>query len=198
MMERVAVTLITLICDFLGLSYSTAIKSTLLLCVLLFLVFPFVRTGKGTLCVFTEKTFKNRLLLLKRYVDENESLQLEILYASQVAVTRLKHPPSKGRNKNKIQCYFCRYFNCFPPLFLSGATPDLHITLRCPSRVGVCVQSVEGWRLGGVRKRRISTSFQCVLQVAWNSCSVSHGRSRVGEENCRHYSGAGGNQGFPR
>ena len=52
-------------------------------------------TGEGASCIFTGEVFKNRLLLLKKHVDENESLQLEILHACQVAVTKLKHPPSK-------------------------------------------------------------------------------------------------------
>ena len=129
---------------------------------------PFVRTGEGKSCLFTEEIFKNRLLLLKRHVDENESLQLEILYASQVAVTKLKHPPSKLGSKNKIHCYSCRYFNCLPSPFLSGATPDLHITLWRWGCLRVRVQSVERTRLRRVRKRRVSTSFQCVLWVAWN------------------------------
>ena len=53
------------------------------------------------MCIFTEEIFKNRLLLLKRHADENEALQLEILYASQVAVTKIKHPPSKEEKKKQ-------------------------------------------------------------------------------------------------
>ena len=47
------------------------------------------------MCDFAEDTFRQRTVLLKKYVDENESLQVEVINAAQVAVANLKHPPSK-------------------------------------------------------------------------------------------------------
>ena len=51
--------------------------------------------GEGSDCRFADELFKYKLLLLKKHVNENEALQLEMLYATQVAVTKLKHPPCK-------------------------------------------------------------------------------------------------------
>ena len=39
--------------------------------------------------------FVKRATVLRKYVDEDRELQVQILYALQVVVTKLEHPPSK-------------------------------------------------------------------------------------------------------
>ena len=51
--------------------------------------------GSGTTAVFNYGCFKRRLVVLKKYVDENQDLQVEVLYALQLAIANLEHPPSK-------------------------------------------------------------------------------------------------------
>ncbi len=41
---------------------------------------------------FREEDFKKRLIVVKKYSDVSEDLQLEILYALQLAIARLRHP----------------------------------------------------------------------------------------------------------
>jgi len=51
--------------------------------------------GSGTSAVFEDERFKRCLMVLKKYVDENQDLQMEVLYALQITVAKLEHPPSK-------------------------------------------------------------------------------------------------------
>jgi hypothetical protein len=51
-------------------------------------------SGDGNNCIYNEENFRNRLLLLKKWVDEDEKLQGVVLDGVQVGVTLLKHPPS--------------------------------------------------------------------------------------------------------
>ena len=39
--------------------------------------------GSGTSAVFEDERFKKRLMILKKYVDENQDLQMDVLYALQ-------------------------------------------------------------------------------------------------------------------
>ncbi|KAI0210659.1 Eukaryotic translation initiation factor 4 gamma 3 [Lamellibrachia satsuma] len=50
--------------------------------------------GKGTQCRVDEEKVKKRLVLLLKYLDHKETLELQALYALQTLVRRLKHPPS--------------------------------------------------------------------------------------------------------
>jgi len=55
-------------------------------------------TGSGTSAVFEDECFKKRLMVLKKYVDENQDLQMEVLYALQITVAKLEHPPKLLNN----------------------------------------------------------------------------------------------------
>ena len=37
-------------------------------------------------------------MVLKKYVDVNHDLQVEVLYALQISIAKLEHPPSKIRD----------------------------------------------------------------------------------------------------
>ena len=118
---------------------------------------PFVRTGEGTECIFTEEIFKNRLLLLKRCVDEDESLQLEILYASQVAVTKLKHPPSKGKKKTRYVATPVGILS----VFLCFCSVVLHQIFTSLYNVEVVSESAfRAWKEGGSEELGRGVSLQ--------------------------------------
>jgi translation initiation factor 4G len=51
-------------------------------------------TGEGTQCRVDEEKVKKRLVLLLKYLDHKETLELQALYALQALVHRLEHPPS--------------------------------------------------------------------------------------------------------
>ena len=79
-------------------TYTNSIVTvTMLICLVLSVMirsFTFC-PGSGTSAVFEDKRFKKRLMVLKKYVDESQDLQMEILYALQITVAKLEHPPSK-------------------------------------------------------------------------------------------------------
>ena len=52
-------------------------------------------SGEGTQCRVDEEKVKKRLVLLLKYLDHKETLELQALYALQTLVHRLEHPPSK-------------------------------------------------------------------------------------------------------
>ncbi len=56
---------------------------------------PPLPSGSGTSVIYNEDMFVKRATVLKKYVDEDRELQVQILYALQVVVTKLEHPPSK-------------------------------------------------------------------------------------------------------
>jgi hypothetical protein len=58
-------------------------------------------SGDGNNCIYNEENFRNRLLLLKKWVDEDEKLQGVVLDGVQVGVTLLKHPPSMHKQLPK-------------------------------------------------------------------------------------------------
>lgn len=51
--------------------------------------------GSGTTVVFDADCFKRRLVVLKKYVNENPDFQVEVLYALQISIAKLDHLPSK-------------------------------------------------------------------------------------------------------
>ena len=51
--------------------------------------------GSGTRALFWEENFASRALSIKKYVDEDKDLQLGVLYALQIAVAKLQHPPGE-------------------------------------------------------------------------------------------------------
>ena len=57
-------------------------------------VMPIV-SGEGSSAQFREESFKKRAISIKKYVDENKDLQLRVLYALQIAVAHLQHPPGE-------------------------------------------------------------------------------------------------------
>ena len=57
-------------------------------------------SGSGTTAVLDNERFKKRLMVLKKYVDESQDLQMEVLYALQITVAKLEHPPSKRSHAN--------------------------------------------------------------------------------------------------
>ena len=54
--------------------------------------------GSGSSAVFGEENFAKRALSIKKYVDEDKDLQLRVLYALQIAVAKLQHPPGELDN----------------------------------------------------------------------------------------------------
>ncbi len=48
--------------------------------------------GSGQCARFTAEPFNKRLIVVRKYVDESEELQLQILYALQLATAKLRHP----------------------------------------------------------------------------------------------------------
>ena len=50
--------------------------------------------GSGQSAIFQDERFNKRMIVLKKYVNMNKDLQLEVLYALQIAVAKLEHPPS--------------------------------------------------------------------------------------------------------
>ena len=44
---------------------------------------------------FESETFSKRAQLIKKYVENDADLQLRVLYALQIAVTQLRHPPGE-------------------------------------------------------------------------------------------------------
>ena len=56
--------------------------------------------GSGNTTLFQSEEFKRRsAVVLKKYVDSKQNLQLEILYAFQITVAKLNHPPRKLETK---------------------------------------------------------------------------------------------------
>ena len=56
--------------------------------------------GSGNTTSFQSEEFKRRsAVVLKKYVDSKQNLQLEILYAFQITVAKLNHPPRKLETK---------------------------------------------------------------------------------------------------
>ncbi len=51
---------------------------------------------------FREEDFKKRLIVVKKYSDVSEDLQLEILYALQLAIARLSHPQGTPRTHRRV------------------------------------------------------------------------------------------------
>jgi len=64
--------------------------------------------GQGTTAIFNHDFFIKRAIVLKKYVDVDQELQLEILYGLQVAITNLDHPPSKSHpyTHDPVTCTF--------------------------------------------------------------------------------------------
>jgi len=58
--------------------------------------------GEGTQCRVDEEKVKKRLVLLLKYLDHKETLELQALYALQTLVHRLEHPPSKHFSLSSI------------------------------------------------------------------------------------------------
>ena len=56
---------------------------------------PSLSLGSGSSAIYNSELFTTRAIILKKYVDEDTSLQVQVLYALQVAVTKLEHPPSE-------------------------------------------------------------------------------------------------------
>eukprot|EP00731_Ephydatia_muelleri_P015324 Em0008g1044a len=50
-------------------------------------------TGKGSNAHYAEEMFHRRLVILRKYVNSDENLELEVLLALQAAVAKLDHPP---------------------------------------------------------------------------------------------------------
>ncbi len=48
--------------------------------------------GSGQSARFTDEPFNKRLIVVRKYVDESEDLQLQILYALQLATAKLHYP----------------------------------------------------------------------------------------------------------
>ena len=61
------------------------------------LTFVLHKIGSGSEAIFTSNLFEKRMELVKLYLKSDEQ-GLEVLYALQVAVAKLSHPPS-----NEIQ-----------------------------------------------------------------------------------------------
>ena len=51
--------------------------------------------GSGESTRFHKQGFSQRVVCLKQYVDDNEGLQMRVLYALQVAVNKQKCPPGQ-------------------------------------------------------------------------------------------------------
>lgn len=52
-----------------------------------------VGAGSGSNAHFREEDFSKRAVSINKYVVENKELQLRVLYALQISVAKLKHPP---------------------------------------------------------------------------------------------------------
>ena len=51
--------------------------------------------GSGSSAQFKEESFSKRVLSIKKYVKMDKELQLRVLYALQIAVAKLQHPPGE-------------------------------------------------------------------------------------------------------
>ena len=51
--------------------------------------------GKGSNAHYEENLFTQRLVILMKYVNSDENLELEVLLALQAAVAKMDHPPSE-------------------------------------------------------------------------------------------------------
>ena len=51
-------------------------------------------SGDGDSCILSDDEFRHRLTVVKKCVDENEYLQVQVLNAVQISMEHLKHPPS--------------------------------------------------------------------------------------------------------
>ncbi len=67
--------------------------------------------GSGNSTIYNEAMFVKRATVLKKYVDEDRDLQVQILYALQVSITKLEHPPSE--HSHKLLLYSILYFVYF-------------------------------------------------------------------------------------
>ena len=52
-------------------------------------------SGDGDSCILSDDEFRHRLTVVKKCVDENEYLQVQVLNAVKISMEHLKHPPSK-------------------------------------------------------------------------------------------------------
>ena len=52
-------------------------------------------TGSGARAHFQEEIFSLRVVCVRKYVDGDEDLQMRVLYALQLAVDKLEHPPGQ-------------------------------------------------------------------------------------------------------
>ena len=52
--------------------------------------------GKGSNAHYAEEMFHQRLVILRKYVNSDENLELEVLLALEMAVAKLDHPPSES------------------------------------------------------------------------------------------------------
>ena len=81
----------------------------------------FVCLGEGTQCRVDEEKVKKRLVVLLKYLDHKETLELQALYALQTLVHRLEYPPSKHLSWDLLdiqQFVLVVLFYCI--FFLSG------------------------------------------------------------------------------
>ncbi len=89
------------VCVTVCVTVTVCVCVTVYVCVCVCVCVTVLIAGSGTSAIFNEDLFMKRATVLKKYADEKRELQLQILYALQVAITKLEHPPSEHTHPRK-------------------------------------------------------------------------------------------------